>query len=110
MSAIGPKRTSLVALHMSAFGGNADIKRQFTTYSTLGKSGHRAAHSSLGSTYYFFIIIIVGHETTAAARWALLLIVRAFSMTPSPLQSGQVFMGPSVTEDHCAIAGHRSLV
>ena len=26
MSAIGPKRTSLVALHMSAFGGNeADI-------------------------------------------------------------------------------------
>jgi hypothetical protein len=25
MSAIGPKRTSLVALHMSAFGGKADI-------------------------------------------------------------------------------------
>ena len=24
-SAIGPKRTSLVALHMSAFGGKADI-------------------------------------------------------------------------------------
>ena len=58
--------------------------------------------------YYFFIIIIVGHETTAAARWALLLIVRAFSMTPSPLQSGQVFMGPSVTEDDCAVAGHSS--
>jgi len=27
MSAIGPKRTSLVALHMSAFGGKADIGR-----------------------------------------------------------------------------------
>jgi len=25
MSAIGPKRTSLVAPHMSAFGGEADI-------------------------------------------------------------------------------------
>jgi len=25
MSAIGPKRTSLVALHMSALGGKADI-------------------------------------------------------------------------------------
>ena len=25
MSAFGPKRTSLVALHMSAFGGKADI-------------------------------------------------------------------------------------
>src|SRR5262245_54574960 len=25
MSAIGPKRTSLVALHMSAFGGKADM-------------------------------------------------------------------------------------
>jgi hypothetical protein len=25
MSAIGPKQTSLVALHMSAFGGKADI-------------------------------------------------------------------------------------
>ena len=27
MSAFGPKRTSLVALHMSAFGGKADIAR-----------------------------------------------------------------------------------
>ena len=26
MSAIGPKRTSLVALHMSAFGGKADMR------------------------------------------------------------------------------------
>ena len=26
MSAIGTKRTSLVALHMSAFGGKADIE------------------------------------------------------------------------------------
>jgi hypothetical protein len=25
MSAIGPKRTSLIALHMSAFGGKADM-------------------------------------------------------------------------------------
>jgi hypothetical protein len=25
MSAIGPKQTSLVALHMSAFGGKADM-------------------------------------------------------------------------------------
>jgi hypothetical protein len=27
MSAIGPKRTSLVAPHMSAFGGKADISQ-----------------------------------------------------------------------------------
>src|SRR6476660_2784109 len=27
MSAIGPKRTSVVALHMSAFGGKADMNR-----------------------------------------------------------------------------------
>jgi len=26
MSAYGPKQTSLVALHMSAFGGKADMK------------------------------------------------------------------------------------
>jgi hypothetical protein len=26
MSAIGPKQTSLVALHMSAFGGEADMR------------------------------------------------------------------------------------
>jgi hypothetical protein len=26
MSAIGPKRTSLIALHMSAFGGKANTK------------------------------------------------------------------------------------
>jgi len=30
-SAIGPKRTSLVALHMSAIGGKADI-RWYTAY------------------------------------------------------------------------------
>ena len=42
MSAIGPKRTSLVALHMSAFGGKADM----TSYSTFGKSGQRAPHGS----------------------------------------------------------------
>ena len=29
MSAIGTKRTSLVALHMSAFGGKADIRQTF---------------------------------------------------------------------------------
>jgi len=36
MSAIGPKRTSLVAPHMSAFGGKADMA---SLYTTLGKSG-----------------------------------------------------------------------
>jgi hypothetical protein len=30
MSAIGPKQTSLVATHMSAFGGKADITRTRT--------------------------------------------------------------------------------
>jgi hypothetical protein len=30
MSAFGPKRTSLAAPHMSAFGGKADIKLTFT--------------------------------------------------------------------------------
>ena len=44
MSAIGPKRTSLVAPHMSAFGGKADM--EITTYSTFGKSGKRAPHGS----------------------------------------------------------------
>ena len=29
-SAIGPKRTSFVALHMSAFGGKADMCHPFT--------------------------------------------------------------------------------
>ena len=43
MSAIGTKRTSQVAPHMSAFGGKADVKRQFATDSTLGKSGQRGA-------------------------------------------------------------------
>ena len=41
MSALGPKRTSVVAPHMSSFGGKADMGRP---YSTLGKSGHPAPH------------------------------------------------------------------
>jgi hypothetical protein len=43
---------------------------------------------------YFFVVLVVvviRHQTTAAAPRALLLVVGAFSMTPSPLQSGQVF-------------------
>jgi hypothetical protein len=32
MSAIGPKRTSQVALHMSAVGGEADIQRDSRGY------------------------------------------------------------------------------
>jgi hypothetical protein len=41
MSAIGSKQTRANALHMSAFGGKADM----TTYSTFSKSGKFYAHS-----------------------------------------------------------------
>jgi hypothetical protein len=34
MSAIGPKRTFQVALHMSAFGGKADISRTLNDQKT----------------------------------------------------------------------------
>jgi hypothetical protein len=42
MSAIGPKRTSLVAPHMSAFGGKADMTvcANPLSRSLLGQSGH----------------------------------------------------------------------
>jgi len=51
MSAIGPKRTSLVAPHMSAFGGKADMA---TLYSTFGNCGHFAPHRSLILSADFF--------------------------------------------------------
>ena len=40
MSAIGPKRTSLVALHISAFGGEAD-SAQITHLITSGSSAKK---------------------------------------------------------------------
>jgi hypothetical protein len=40
MSAIGPKRTSLVALHMSAFGGKADIAFCAVYVCFMTQSGH----------------------------------------------------------------------
>ena len=43
MSAIGTKRTSLVALHMSAFGGKADIiqeKADIKKCPLMTQSGH----------------------------------------------------------------------
>jgi hypothetical protein len=52
MSAYGPKRTSLVAPHMSAFGGKADM--EMTSYSTFGKSGKRAPHGSFILCACFF--------------------------------------------------------
>ena len=42
MSAFGPKQTSLVALHMSAFGGKADMKSQFML------AFYRALKSAIG--------------------------------------------------------------
>src|SRR5215475_13340566 len=40
MSASGPKRTSLVAPHMSAFGGKADIDVNGPSLPLLTQSGH----------------------------------------------------------------------
>jgi hypothetical protein len=54
MSAFGPKRISLAALHMSAFGGKADMA---VLYTTLGKSGHRAPHGS-----FILCAIFFGHS------------------------------------------------
>jgi hypothetical protein len=45
VSAIGPKRTLLVALHMSAFRGEADIG---TSLGVLGLHGWRRKRESLG--------------------------------------------------------------
>src|SRR5262245_8295942 len=42
MSAIGPKRTSATALHMSAFGGNADMYDCTAKCLLLTQSGHRS--------------------------------------------------------------------
>jgi hypothetical protein len=50
MSAIGTKRTSLVAVHMSAFRCKADM----TSYSTRAKSRHRAPHGSFMLRAIFF--------------------------------------------------------
>ena len=47
MSAFGPKRTSQIAPHMSAFGGKADMAR---FYSTFGKSGTQYEIASNTST------------------------------------------------------------
>jgi hypothetical protein len=44
MSAFGPKRTWAVALHMSAFGGKADMGK---LYNTFGNCRHFAPHRSL---------------------------------------------------------------
>ena len=41
MSAIGTKRTYRAALHMSAFGGKADIDANMTKCPLMTKSGHR---------------------------------------------------------------------
>jgi hypothetical protein len=38
MSAIGPKQTSLVAMHMSAFGGKADIDFVRPCYVTVDET------------------------------------------------------------------------
>jgi len=51
MSAFGPKRTSLVAPHMSAFGGKADITvcGNPLSRSLLGvKRGHGLLHRTCG--------------------------------------------------------------
>ena len=39
-SAIGTKRTSLVALHMSAFGGKADVRSRIAKCPLMTQSGH----------------------------------------------------------------------
>ena len=51
MSAIGPKRTSLVAPHMSAFGGKADmtICGNLLSRSLLGKADMPFCTANVGS-------------------------------------------------------------
>jgi hypothetical protein len=43
MSASGPKQTWAGALHMSAFGGKADIKMQFATFSVNADTAPESA-------------------------------------------------------------------
>ena len=45
MSAIGTKRTSLVALHMSAIGGKADIGREILDSVAIRASAARVQQS-----------------------------------------------------------------
>jgi hypothetical protein len=48
-SAIGPKRTSLVALHMPTFGGNADIAKYISAESSLSSSRCKAGTTTIWS-------------------------------------------------------------
>jgi hypothetical protein len=57
MSAIGTKRTSPSAPHVSAFGGKAGM----TSYSTFAKSRHRAPHGS-----FILWAIFFGHSAVSS--------------------------------------------
>jgi hypothetical protein len=52
----------------------------------------RTLTQSAGSYYFIIVVVIIRYKPTAAARWASLFIIRATSITPSPLQSGHVFV------------------
>ena len=71
MSASGPKRTSLVAPHMSAFGGKADK----ICYSTLGKSGKRAPHGSFILCACFF-----GQSAVSSSSQSMMALGPRFSI------------------------------
>ena len=57
MSAIGTKRTCLVAPHMSAIGGKADIKVVHRTCLLLTQSGHQH-HQWCASTALIYVNLI----------------------------------------------------
>jgi hypothetical protein len=54
MSAIGPKQTSAVAPHMSAFGGKADVRLLPITVFIGGNLGFNIAIDPLESRRLFF--------------------------------------------------------
>jgi hypothetical protein len=64
MSAIGPKRTSLVAPHMSAFGGKADI----TVFSGIGGTRRYDPANALPRCLLFAVVRSQIGPAAAAAK------------------------------------------
>ena len=66
MSAFGTKRTSLVALHMSAFGGKADMPFCTAQCPLLTQSGHRAKQAGLHAISRFAISLTCSNDWRGA--------------------------------------------
>ena len=82
MSAFGTKRTSLVALHISAFGGKADIPQTFQTAQFAG------VMSGLGFSYWGVTLSCASKSWTYIV-WKVLAVIRklevAFSRKASTM-------------------------